>query len=466
MQQLADIENEEIGPWQLVRDFFLNRVKWRTRISRSEFVTYNDILGKHSAFYRGLSPDMKAKTMNRVVAFAANKKFIGHGLNVTTEMKVIIAFAAVKLTFGFKKFSIPLLHTIHIATSAFYTPLIKSLTKGLTSENGTMYLAWDSVKAGIEDETDGLHLAVHEMAHALKIDTIKGSPAKERFAFYLNTWLKVAKVQKNKADNTFIREYGKSNMHEFFAVCMENFVERPEEFYKEEPLLFAHTCYLLNQFPLEPKSRELTPAAVHSLEKHTGAMFPDASDKDYTHHSWHWSLTVLMLSVIFSPFCIGFLTYQVIMPVDGWGYYFISCLIATAIFYRPVVGYKAITGMQFIAFVLAGGGPMLYSGALIVDAVLPIQRWEETARVLDARSDLHANLTYVTLEQGELAYWEQTTIRPIAFMQQFRENPNMLMHAKFGIGVLGITRIRDTWVEFGPKPPEAILEQDEPSNSQ
>lgn len=451
-RQPERIAFQESGPMEMARDFFFNRVKWRTRISRAEFEDYNSILSKNSEFYRGLSPDMKAKTMHRVLAFAANKKFVAHGLELTMEMKLTVAFAAVKLTFGFENFLIPLLHTIHISTSAFYTPLIKQYAKGLTSENGTMYLAWDSVVSGIEDEEDGLHLAVHEMAHALKIDTVKGSPAKERFAFYLNPWLREAKIRKAKSDNSFIRAYGKTNMHEFFAVCMENFVERPEEFYKHEPVLFAHTCYLLNQYPLEPRDRELTEIAASSLAKRTGAKFPKASTKDYTHHSWHWSFTLLMASIFVSPFFIAVFTLEANLPIDGWAYYFIFCLIAALVFYRPVVMFKAMTIDKYFAFVLIGGGPALYSAALVADAIVPIYSWEESAKVIKATPNLHENTTWVTVDNELLTEWPETRELPIDFMKRYRENPNVTIHADFGIGIMGITRVKESWYVFGEKP--------------
>jgi len=458
-RQPERIAFEESGPLEMARDFFFNRVKWRTRISRLEYEKYSSLLSKNSAFYRGLSPDMKAKTMHRVLAFAGSKKFVAHGLDLTMEMKLTVSFAAVKLTYGFENYLIPLLHTIHISTSAFYTPMIKQYAKGLTSENGTMYLAWDSVVSGIEDEDDGLHLAVHEMAHALKIDTVKGSPAKERFAFYLNTWLKEAKIRKAKSDNSFIRAYGKTNMHEFFAVCMENFVERPEEFYKNEPILFAHTCYLLNQFPLEPKKRELTATAVSSLAKRTGAKFPKASARDYSHHSWHWSLTLLMVSIFVSSVVIAGLTLGSQLPIDGWAYYFVFCVIAAAVFYRPVVTYKAMGIDKYIAFVLVGGGPMLYSGALVADALLPVHHWEESSKVIEATPNLHENKTFVTLEGGALTEWEETTALPIGFMQRYRENSNVTIHADFGMGIMGITRMKESWYEFGAKPSKKETEQ-------
>ena len=228
--------------------FFFNRVRWGTRISRSEHARFNNLLEKNSEFYRELSADGKAKVINRVVKFMQSKMFVGEGVDVSNEMKLFISFAAIKLTFGFENFLIPHLHTIHVAKQAFYSKMIGGHAKGLTFESGKMYLSWEDVVDGIRDPDDGIHLAVHEMAHALKIDTIKGSPAKECFAYYLNTWLKHAKKQLKSDDKSgFLRDYAQTNLHEFFAVCLENFIERPKEFFRQEPQLFSYTCYLLNQ---------------------------------------------------------------------------------------------------------------------------------------------------------------------------------------------------------------------------
>jgi len=48
-------------------------------------------------------------------------------------------------------------------------------------------------------------------------------------------------------ENSIIREYASLNFEEFFAVCIENFFERPLEFKAEFPQLFDEIKELLNQ---------------------------------------------------------------------------------------------------------------------------------------------------------------------------------------------------------------------------
>ena len=44
----------------------------------------------------------------------------------------------------------------------------------------------------------------------------------------------------------YFRTYSRTNMHEFFAVATENYVETPEQFYKEFPELYKIMGAMLN----------------------------------------------------------------------------------------------------------------------------------------------------------------------------------------------------------------------------
>lgn len=52
------------------------------------------------------------------------------------------------------------------------------------------------------------------------------------------------------ADDKFFRVYAFRNTHEFFAVVVENFFERSEQFRIEYPELYAIIVRLLNQDPI------------------------------------------------------------------------------------------------------------------------------------------------------------------------------------------------------------------------
>lgn len=403
----------------------------------------NELFTRSSGFYSGLSINGKAKVINRVLQFMANKKFIGQDMKVTFEMKAIISLAAVELTYGFDHFLIPHLHTIHVSKDIFYSRLVDSHVKGLTFETGIMYLSWKSVEEGVANRTDGLHVALHEMAHALKIDTVKGSPAKERFPFYLNTWMAFARnMMRSPNHSGFLRAYARENAHEFLAVCLENFIERPEAFYREEPQLFAHTCYLLNQFPVEPKERLLSPEAVRQLSKHTGVRFPQPKHKDYSYHSWHWSLTMLLVSMFVSPVFIGALCWDTVLPMGVfWSWVFCSA-IAGIVFYRPVVRYKALDLQMFLAFTFMGAGPAFFSAALVVDRAVTIQNWTETHHIAEVNHLFDRSGTIVTLDHDALHEFEEARTFTSHYYPYLKQDDNAALIVEFERGIFGGKRIR------------------------
>lgn len=418
--------------------FFFNRVKWRTRISRAQHQQLNEVFTRSSDFYDGLSVNGKAKVINRVLQFMDDKEFVGQGLDVTFEMKAIISLAAVELTYGFDNFLIPHLETIHVSKDVFYSRLVGGHVKGITFETGKMYLSWKSVEEGIANKTDGLHVALHEMAHALKIDTIKGSPPNDRFPFYLNAWMTFArKHMGGPQQHRFLRAYAWENMHEFLAVCLENFIERPREFYQAEPKLFAHTCYLLNQFPIEPRERLLGPEAIAALSKRTGVNFPAPRQKDYSYHSWHWSLTLLLVSLFFSPFAIALLSWDTELLVGGWWSWIICCMVAWVAFYRPIIGYKVLDMRMYFIFVVMGAGPVLYIAALCADRALPIYHWSEDHRIEDVYMKFDSPEVIVSLENDALHNWEEARTFTNEYYPYLKDDTAAVLTVDFRRGLFG-----------------------------
>lgn len=52
-----------------------------------------------------------------------------------------------------------------------------------------------------------------------------------------------------RQENQFLKNYGGKNIHEMFAVCVEAFFEKPDEFRYYLPELFDSLRELLNQDP-------------------------------------------------------------------------------------------------------------------------------------------------------------------------------------------------------------------------
>ena len=181
------------------------------------------------------------------------KSFIGReGLVVTDEIKVLISASATQLTFGLKDFTINHLHTINVFPHVFYSKFYNTSFKGLNTQNGVLSLSWNDFKEGYSNEADKINLGLHELAHALNIEVDEDENSDNHFSSYFEKWTSIAQndfIDLKEGKNTFLRSYGGTNMHEFFAVCVEHFFEASAEFKNRLPHLYNFLMLMLNQDP-------------------------------------------------------------------------------------------------------------------------------------------------------------------------------------------------------------------------
>ncbi|MCF8258798.1 MAG: zinc-dependent peptidase [Flavobacteriales bacterium] len=440
-----------------IKAFALHRLRWQTAISREQYQRYHTLLSNTSRFYRELSTNGQAKAMHRIVHFMRAKKFIGHGIEVTDTHRLLISLAAIKLTFGLEHHLLPHLHTIYLRPTQFYSSFVRADVKGLASGSGELHLSWQHVLEGMADADDGLHLAIHEMAHILKIDTVKGKPQNERFAFYLNTWMREAdRIRQNQPDDPFLRKYAQVNLHEFFAVCMENFIERPDDFAAREPHLFYHTCYLLNQYPLEPKDRALTPDILRRISHQVGISFPVTPAKDYTHHNWHWSYTLLFISPLFAPIAILILSEDVMFPFGMFGAWMLASLLCAPLLYRQVVTYRAMTRDFYPVFLLVGAGPMALAFALMLDSTVDIMEWEEQHPIVNIQHWPETSTMQLQLADNALADWPDQLTMLDNDAHIIQQHGGAHLRLRFTRGLLGIRHCIASEIVFSAKANAAV----------
>ena len=113
--------------------------------------------------------------------------------------------------------------------------------------------SWEDVKTGFMIPDDAINVALHEMAHALEMENKFRVIFREFFdrTKWVN-WERVAiqKLKKIRAgENAFLKNYGGKNMREMFAVCVETFFEKPEDFKQRLPDLYQTMANLLHQDP-------------------------------------------------------------------------------------------------------------------------------------------------------------------------------------------------------------------------
>ena len=210
------------------------------------------ILEQYSLYYKLLTEKEQKRFRKRVKYFMQMKKFVPRGIEITEEMKVLVSATAIKLTFQLPNVYLTHFDRILIYPDDYYSNISKRYHKGEVNPRfGVIVLAWQYYLEGYIDRTDGINLGIHEMAHALKLEN--RIPNDEFGFFDPDAWYQWRKTIPEEMDKIaaghahLFRAYAATNAHEFFAIAIENFFERPCEFKEELAHVYDLVCRLLNQ---------------------------------------------------------------------------------------------------------------------------------------------------------------------------------------------------------------------------
>lgn len=230
--------------------------------SAQTFSFYAGVLEEKFVFYRNLPDEMKKAFLQRLDIFIRTHKFKPAQMpEVTLEMKTMISATAIQLSFGLRDFLARGIRGFVVYPSIYYLEQARSHAKGHYSKNGVVYLAYNHFEKGHADSEDGVNLGIHEMAHALHHLYERSMGYWFFFNDLVREWFKDAAegkhIQRPGEVDGFLRKYAATNVQEFFAVCVENYFERPAELHERLPDIYKHLCFILNQniigIPLKPE---------------------------------------------------------------------------------------------------------------------------------------------------------------------------------------------------------------------
>jgi Mlc titration factor MtfA (ptsG expression regulator) len=203
-------------------------------------------------YYRKLGERNQGKFANRVRQFIEQKSFHGRQhFDLTNEAQILIAASAVQLTFGLDTWDLSYFNTIFVYPGEYQNPQTGRMHKGETNLGGMMCFSWKDFVAGNENPHDKINLGLHEFAHALRFNGVKGDDTDYFFENYFPRWAACASKEFSRMKNnlpSIFRKYGSVNINEFFSVSVETFFEAPQEFKNYFPELYIHTAILLNQY--------------------------------------------------------------------------------------------------------------------------------------------------------------------------------------------------------------------------
>lgn len=216
---------------------------------------YSSILERFNPYFQNLSPHLKEKFLKRTLNFMTSKRFKYVEMEAEEHMPLLVSAAAVQLTFGLDNYLLDHFHTIYIVKSDYNYGLYNVPFQGHVNKDG-IYLSWSNFLRAFENYNNGDNVGLHEMAHALSYVNFVANDGsdngfKERFVEFSHTGRAVYQEVKD-GRFTLLGNYAATNYEEFWAVCVENFFERPGPFKDQLPSLYAAMCKLLNQDMLTP----------------------------------------------------------------------------------------------------------------------------------------------------------------------------------------------------------------------
>ena len=223
------------------------------RVPRKLQEKYEPVLISRFAYYRKLSEPSRQKFLFRLGRFIKSKTFTGRkGLEVTDEKKILISASAIQLTFGLDYYMMDRFSEIVIYPDIFPARGGENYHRGETNMRGVIAFSWKHFYEGYAIEDDKYNLGLHEMAHALEISGLVDGLDKY-FNVNYEKWSHVARAEyENVRDGraSILREYAGTNVHEFFAACVEHFFEASAEFKERLPELYRWLALTLRQDPL------------------------------------------------------------------------------------------------------------------------------------------------------------------------------------------------------------------------
>jgi Mlc titration factor MtfA (ptsG expression regulator) len=227
----------------------------------SQAIYLHDFYPRHLTYFNSLNAAERQEFVERSIYIKKNLTYNSSpDLMVTENIKLLISASFTQITFGFDKFHLNNFDRIFLHPSVFYSRWVERDVKGLTIANGAIHWSWEDFVKGYMFSDDKLNLALHELAHALQIEYYENEDVETP---EYEAWSALARAEINRMqmapDKAYLRAYAATNLHEFFAVCVEYFFEDALQFRERLPDLYRATCKVMNQDMAARLDRTLIP---------------------------------------------------------------------------------------------------------------------------------------------------------------------------------------------------------------
>lgn len=211
-----------------------------------------ELIKKYDPWFASMTPGNQRKFRHRYNDFLRTTRFIfkdGVLKENQSMIKKIIALAAARLAFRLSRKAFDQYDRIIIYNQAYFSTINRQYHKGEVNPGmGFIIFSFEAILKGFE-EREGVNLVYHELAHALWLEhkLFSYDIFKDRNLDEFETLAKKEMTQSMGNTEHFMRDYGYTNLSEFFAVSVENFFERPQSLKEALPDLYASLAKLFKQ---------------------------------------------------------------------------------------------------------------------------------------------------------------------------------------------------------------------------
>ena len=230
---------------------------------------WNATIENNLPIYLFLSPAERRRLQGHIQVFLVGKQFIGcGGLQITEEMKIVIAAVACLLLLNERGNYFSKLRTILVYPSTYFVKETIYTENYVVEERRVarlgeswlkdqLVLSWEQVKRDTSNWRDGQNVVLHEFAHQLdqedgKADGVPILPQKSDYLIWKKVMTEAYFYLCNSLEQeaiTVMDSYGATNPAEFFAVATETFFEKPQQLLMHHPALYEQ---LQRYYQLDP----------------------------------------------------------------------------------------------------------------------------------------------------------------------------------------------------------------------
>jgi Mlc titration factor MtfA (ptsG expression regulator) len=218
--------------------------------------SWKKFLEARSVHYRRLPIAYRAQFHQQVQVFLAEKRITGVEMQVSEEMKLLVAASAVMLTVGWSGYTWDKLAEVLVYPTDFDRDYRFGGTDlaGQADRWGIVILSEPALLQSFATTDDGYHLGVHEFAHLLdlaqaRFDGIPPYLSDES----IRKWMTIMEREEERLrrGDSELSPYGLSGPEELFAVAVEAFFQTPVALTSSHNELYSFLASYFRQDPAE-----------------------------------------------------------------------------------------------------------------------------------------------------------------------------------------------------------------------